>query len=54
MYGGMEEAKLHTLMYTPLLDISEWWVSCFSQGRVFWYLSARRLSKPRCQFTSSG
>ena len=37
MYGGMEEAKLHTLIYTPSLDRGEWSVSCFGQGRVFWY-----------------
>jgi len=35
IYGGMEVAKLYTLIYTPSLGRDEWSVSCFSQGRVF-------------------
>jgi len=53
MYGGMEEAKLHTLILRHWIEVSGL-VSCLSQGRVFWHLLARRLSKPCYQFRSSG
>jgi hypothetical protein len=54
IYGVVEKAKFHTLIYTPPLDRGEWSVSCVGQGRVFWYLSARRLIKPCYQFRSNG